>query len=487
MSSQYEKPYSYHAFLLPFIIREGKEEVFATEELLRKEYWEKSKDGDLRPFHCILPSIEDRNSQMEFQIVGYAQHQYFHENVRKVLHGDQCSDVTQEFLFKFGDEDTKKYIICSKDDETGTEREYSLSVSNIRLKLFNTGIGVLIFELSNHRYRSFKEVKEINEFGRHISLPFIGGVDILCAEVLKWDFLYKDENREYNFREKNSEFLGGICREKTYMVDLIPKIILDNPDRYEVVPALDDRMFTCCLIQENNLSEKIKTGMIESSSIYEYIYIDKEGQCTAPTEKFRNTVLEESLYQRWSSYGTLYGSSHTSLMGITGEANSLTPVIVRPFLTQYVEIAILALVQRASILKFQKDISGHLNNAQIAKLQQRYINYRNQLHFFEVSSQEQAIELYELIRRQLYIEKEMNNLEKNLELLYEKVNVEFSRKVEQIGLFIGIVSLLSLISVIVDICEICAKSYICCSAVVILILLIVFGGFRFSKKFLKEN
>ena len=179
-----------------------------------------------------------------------------------------------------------------------------------------------------------------------------------------------------------------------------------------------------------------------SKSLYEYIYIDKEGDYSAATFSFRKNILNESIYSRWSEYGTVYGVSHTSLVAITGEFKGVESMIIRPFLTQYVEIAILALVQRASILRFQRQSSGNLKNKDIQDLQKRYINYRNQLHFFEVSSQEQGIELYELIRKQLYIEKEIESLEKNLEILYEKSNVDMSNKIGAVGIFIAAISLI---------------------------------------------
>lgn len=68
-------------------------------------------------------------------------------------------------------------------------------MSNVRLKLFNTGIGILILELCNDLYRSFKSVKDINELGRHISLPYIAleSKNIASAQILIWDFLHSDE------------------------------------------------------------------------------------------------------------------------------------------------------------------------------------------------------------------------------------------------------------------------------------------------------
>ena len=102
------------------------------------------------------------------------------------------------------------------------------------------------------------------------------------------------------------------------------------------------------------------------------------------------------------------------------------------------EIAILVLAQRASILRFQKQIINDIEKKDIQELQAKYIDYRNQLHFFEISPQEQGLELYELIKKQLYIEKEVEVLEKNLGILYEKVNIDNSYMYSQFGIIIGL-------------------------------------------------
>ncbi len=339
-----------------------------------------------------------------------------------------------------------------------------LCVSNIRLKVFNTGICILIIELHNNDYRDFKSVKEINYLGRQISLPYIAkdSANIACAQEITWDFLYPD-NKTYSFKEKNENFWKD-PKGRRYILDFLENMIIDKKAKnvYRIKSSLDDRMFTCCLIQNNELSriygidykdnsiyDEKKYNQI-SESLYEYIYIDKEGGCSAATFSFRKEILDNSIYHRWTEFGTIYGASHTSLVAITGEGEFLETIITRPFLTQYVEIAILVLVQRTSILRFQKRIHGDMNNKKIQKLQSDYIDYRNQLHFFEVSSQEQGIELYELIRKQLYIEKEMEALGKNLEILYEKSNVDHGNKFNLFGVFIGFIAILSIVLDLID-------------------------------------
>lgn len=63
----------------------------------------------------------------------------------------------------------------------------------------------------------------------------------------------------------------------------------------------------------------------------------------------------------------------------------------------------------------------------------------------EDSSKIACIELYELIRKQLYIEREMEELEKNLKVLYEKSNIDNANMFNRFGLFIGVIAILSVV------------------------------------------
>ena len=486
-----ERVYSYHTFLLPFEILKSDHETLCSKEeienVLNQEYWKRLSGDHLSAFDSVIPTNgikkDDRKknnnnlTESVARLVEYNQEQYFHSNVKKAIHDDGRSGIVSEYVFQFDEKNTKRVILkkfcenikenINTNDESTNENkntddnnEYVLKASNVRLKLFNTGIGILILELCNDLYRSFKSVKDINELGRHISLPYIAleSKNIASAQILIWDFLHSDE-KEYNFGEKNECFPNEKSpKEKTYMADFLKNIILKKEHRshHDFKPSLDDRMFTCCLIQDDVLAreysrdytaQKDDDAQFEklSKCLYEYIYIDKDDSCTAATFSFRKNILNNSLYHRWTEIGTIYGASHTSFVAITGEGEFLDTIITWPFLTQYVEIAILVLVQRASILRFQKQIQSNMDNKKIQKLQSKYIDYRNQLHFFEVSSQEQGIELYELIRKQLYIKKEMESLEKNLEILYEKNNVDYGNKFNLFGLFIGCIAILSIL------------------------------------------
>ena len=475
-----QRPFSYHTFLLPFEIENENGEKLESEMIVREilnskvSYWKEVKKDDRRDFvfNSVILTKNEEDKKKIVQAIAYNQKQYFHENVMKAIY-NEGSNVVREFVFQFQGTDKR---ICTlktleekekEKEKIHISKEYSLSVSNIRLKVFNTGICILILEMYNNKYRNIESVKEINALGRQVSLPFIAldttkkpyeldSTKILCAQEITWTFLPNDVDKRYSFEEKNDNFWEpDKPQEETYTMDLLSKLVIgkEKEPHYKLIPSIDDRMFTCSLIQDNDASEyftrdyKVELEKYNevSKSLYEYIYIDKEGGCTAPTFSFRKEILEASLYHRWTESRTIYGASHTSFVGIVNEGDFAETIVTRPFLTQYVEIAILVLAQRASILRFQKQITSDLDNKKIKDLQKKYINYRNQLHFFELTSQEQGIELYELIRKQLYIEKEMEELEKNLVIVYEKSNIDSANKYSLFGRFIGVIAILSIL------------------------------------------
>ena len=473
-----QRPFSYHTFLLPFEIEnengEKLESKTIVKEILKSEgsCWKevnckKDEKSDKEVlFNSVILKKNEEDKKKIIQAIAYNQKQYFHENVMKAIHNDS-SNIVREFVFRFQGTDERTCILktLEEKEKIHISKEYSLSVSNIRLKVFNTGICILILEMYNKDYRNIESVKEINALGRQVSSPFIprDSRKILCAQEITWTFLPNDVEKTYSFKDKNDNFWKFDKSQEetdTITMDLLSKLVMgkEKESLYKLRPSIDDRMFTCSLIQDNDASEyftrdyKVELEKVElekynevSKSLYEYIYIDKEGGCTAPTFSFRKEILEASLYHRWTESRTIYGASHTSFVGIVNEGDFAETIVTRPFLTQYVEIAILVLAQRASILRFQKQITSDLDNKKIKDLQKKYINYRNQLHFFELTSQEQGIELYELIRKQLYIEKEMDELEKNLAILYEKSNIDSANKYSLFGRFIGVIAILSIL------------------------------------------
>lgn len=214
--------------------------------------------------------------------------------------------------------------------------------------------------------------------------------------------------------------------------------------KYLISPALDDRMFVCCCVADTKTAEFYTAANVlgefnylhddkTANSLYEFVFIDTEGKVSCPTAEMRKELLSAHVYKRWLSYGTLQAVTNYSLVCITSE--SVYAPVILPFLTQYTRLACFALVQRASLIKLQADaalLSAHIKNPKkkintqniiaLNKLQERFVAFQSQLNLFEVTAQEQGCELYGMLREFLFVDKQREALQNQLDALYSAAN-----------------------------------------------------------------
>ena len=77
----------------------------------------------------------------------------------------------------------------------------------------------------------------------------------------------------------------------------------------------------------------------------------------------------------------------------------------------------------------------------LMELQERYVAYQNQMDFFEVSSQEQAIDIYEALRKSNMVEKENAVFKEQLDNIYNAANVNLDYGLNTGGFVFAIVAL----------------------------------------------
>lgn len=177
-----------------------------------------------------------------------------------------------------------------------------------------------------------------------------------------------------------------------------------------------------------------------SNRIYKFMYIENDLSCQEPNMK--KQILSGSVYSRWANGGTIYGITHHSLCGITNTSFGANLSVVLPFLIEYVQMAVLAVVQRAVILMLEDEVAKVSNKfsenytiseqdiAEIERLQAKYVKVQNQMLLSEVTVQEQGVEMYEMFRKQLYIEKNMKYLDSamnNLRDVADNTNARLER------------------------------------------------------------
>jgi hypothetical protein len=392
----------------------------------------------------------------------------------------------------------------SKPDENGRDTtRYALTVNSIKLMLYNTGSAVMIFEYeykgNRERYNSartqdesFKEISKtladvntINEMGRRVNFPYfiqseedypdvvadklwldVGDETINAGLIEDFRAFHDELSRDFDKVSKSSSFslsyiFQPIRTLLSYDNKSSKKVTSTRGKNYRtgkelfVYPLIDDRMFVCCLVRDTeflnlfsewNEEEKEYNFIVDcsstdfgvSSELYKYTYIEEEPTCIG--HDMRRELLKNSIYTRWlmPNEGTLYGITHHSFVCAT--THSAPDHLVETFLSLYIDLAIIALVQRATILSISAQASELAKSfkknetrldakqlQEISELHEEYVRAENQILLVEVTPQEQGIELFQLLSKQLYIEQNKGELDKQLNNLYEVSNINNDR------------------------------------------------------------
>ncbi len=462
--------YSYHTFILPFVWEGTQQHRHTMEEFagcfLGNPNWVCTDMPD-EYYIRRSPTLRDNQDVM----LVYKEYQYFHPFVRKAIYGFGENIVTNFSFMPDKLRNKGHYYITKKG------RTYDLTLNGINLKIFNTGIALFIMECENRgidvdgkRQDDPESVKNINDYGRRISLPFLpelSGIDYsicadrLCVEV-EGMFRFEDDYRAF-IELANA---GGQLYEKlslTHMCGFIKDILgfgslqhftskrrnEENGDFY-IYPALDDRMFVCCLVNDSAFTQKMltydgekyayETDEVLSKSLYELMFVDPSQNCSCPTPRMRLELIDSHLYKRWFGKGQYASLYSVAAQGMIMLSDNPPDYLSESYLTQYIQMACLTLVQRATLMHFQREASNlsadiektgkainRITILQLMNLQERCVAYKSQLHFTELTPQEQGVEMYDMLRKCMFIERESQSLDNHMESLSDAAdtNLDF--------------------------------------------------------------
>lgn len=461
------KVYSYHTFYFPFVWNENWKITF--EDVVSMFDKDKRWKGiSVTQFSDVIKEKpnkkgEEKEEKAYQKVAEYQSIQYFTPAARRSLFGWDKKYVK---CFSFNLPKESKYHILHKwtepkdknDKKKGViehEQTWDLVLDGIRLKIYNTGIAVLTIETENYSYKTMKDVKAINEYGRRIFAPFLtsNGCPI-CAHELGIQF-GNDGVVSYS----NIATDVPKCEE-----DCVPSFIkkLMPAELINVKPAIDDRMFVACILidsKEFEMVMKYDTDEKQAENLYEFLYVDRDDNCSCPTRSMRKELIEKSVYRRWienkcsgNIAGSLYGVTHHSFMCITTEDSEAEVQI--PFLVIYTHIVSAVIAQRGAILAFDNIVSelscdfekpgNSLNGKkvkQLQELQEQYIAFLNQHMNIELTNQEQGIELYEMFHEELYIKEEIKNLENEIQALSNAADTQSDRNLNTLALKVTLVLL----------------------------------------------
>ena len=496
-----ELPYSYHTFLFPFIWKTEPEITLGKFEKILQigRNWTERKWDVMMQAQDV--SKDEKKKDEWFQ--NYAAYQYFTSAANNAIFNADGKGVVRCYVLN------KKNGIYNirKNKETLT-----LQINQIRLNVYEAGIAIMIFELEynpeSESDRTLDNVNKINEYGRRINFPFLmESSHLLCADwisvqfdgskEIKEDFLGTAKNIKKHIQgdEKGCRCsLNYVMKPIQDILDGGQKIITSNPahrDKYGkflIKPCTDDRMFVCCAIQDAALSQELKGVGSEgisflkdvnvrkadgdgdeatlSSRLYKLIFVENRLTCQDNTMK--QELLKACVYRRWINYGTVHGMTHHSFVMVN---NGKDIPSINAFLTEYVQMAIRALAQRSVLLMLEdeaaeisnsfsdENVISHEELEEIERLQEKYVKIQNQLLLSEITVQEQGVELYEMLREQLYIKKNMDDLDGEMNNLRDISNIANARlerqsdadeenKFNMLGLLMGLLALVEPLAMI---------------------------------------
>lgn len=460
--SEKSQLYSYHTFFFPFLWNDGgsniKRKDFA--QCLSKNW---IKDT-VAPDTLTIAELDEQYNQFHY-FNAAARNAIYNNNEEKAVVWNYRYSLSRLEIENGGDnwlrqpksqENLAKYVIKK-------DRCIELPINGIRLKLFNTGIGILIFELENYEYPHPDDIAWINDYGRRIYMPFSSnGRCIACPTriSLKYDNTAISSDMLIGKPESfDSTQLAApilyLLQNGTYSVTTDSS----KKDKYTffIEPIIDDRMFVACYYVNKPVTDYMSQwengqyGYLHdaekkspddldnrASLLYRMMFVDGSST-TCQSRLMMKRLLEEHIYDRWIEYGTITGITEYSMISVTGSDEDF---LARNFLTEYIEMMILVLAQRASLLAFERMISDSaLGKLDIRTIQKSYILFQSQLLLKEVTPQQQGIELYRMLLDNMFIPAQTAEIENQIEALFTQKTSRSEARENLILFFLAILGI----------------------------------------------
>jgi len=416
--------YSYHNFMFPFQWRiDGyDDEVFSEQISL----------GNIRYGVGInWKRVSDPSDEKELDDL-YNERNYFYEFVHDALY-DNGSETS---LVRHYEREEPKHGKVSYVIDCGEKGAYDLKVVAINLNLYSTGVGVLSFYLYNEKYAEPEHVLRINQAGRRVFPPFFASVKFrgAIANSIEVKGLH---GRKLGYRE---DFTRYTNKMSNLPADFIIDMIREVAGNITLKPVIDDRMYVQCWYKNDEWTDIFCGDKFEDflydKHWYEFVFVDDYDGMTCQNEAMQKRLIRKATYERWQKKGSLYGISRYSMVFLTNfQTEADAPYLFPYFETMYARMAELILVQKASVLRFSAEVTNLSNmevkrsfSGKVSSLYKEYIRFVNQIHFREISAQDQGIEMYQKLYNTLELGRHVEKLDAEIGELYNYVVLKEDHK-----------------------------------------------------------
>lgn len=459
---------SLHTFMFPFrwdYIAENK----AKEKI---PYSKRTRLSDFDRVFSACNTLKRTQYMIGDNRAKYNGYTYFHTFVRKALFytGEYALDKHTVLYYELDGLEDDKFHIDIKGIQT-----YSLDFESVCLHIYNTGVGVLTFNLENNDYKEKEHILRINEFGRRIYPQFLGedGVastqNVFLAQSIRGSLankiVFEEDFRQYNGKiNTKSTFLApdfikkifgyrGQEREGDGNVPFVFSRPHEAKGKIRISQVTDDRMFFVSYYENGGLANEL--ALKDDKGNYKYLldnfwygflFGDKDMKdVTIKNDEMQIEHVKHHSYSRWIDYkqknglnGSLFGMTRDSFVCIGGFF--MLPIHMK---TMYYQMSVLCLVQRASVLRFAYEVSNitELLNEngnitpRIKDLYKNYIEFINKIYFREVTPQIQGIEMYNQFQQAMNLKQEVENLDGEIQELHTYVSMDEQDKLSKVAIW----------------------------------------------------
>ena len=381
---------SHHTFMFPFIIKGENDNDY-----------EKNKKS-------IIKDWDYKEHDDNYNEIAYF-HSFFKKSMFTKDEKPNSSFYTKD-SYKNSD-----FIICKS-------KEYKLNLKSVNLRIFNTGVGILSFDVENKNYKEIQDVLEINDYGRRIYPEYID--EKLQCSLMPSYIKLKDIEEKFDFEEIPSDIK-------------LSQLITKNLPEDKICPAVDDRMFVISFYKNSSFSNDLKRDYIKNDRWYEYVFIDGNGK-TVQNEEMQTELIKKASYSRWQGHRTMYGISKYSFVCLADNSDFSENNTKVHMQTMYFQMFSLLLMVRATILKFSSDVSDISEiiddkdtPKKVSDLYKHYIQFVNSFYFREITAKDQGLEIYEKALTTLNIERDIKDLDAEIEELHKYVEMQRQKEIEK--------------------------------------------------------
>lgn len=423
--------HSYHIFMFPFSLK-AKWKHADIDKMLKNASWERKqffyKDGDFAS--------------------NFSEQGYFYDFSSGAMFDDPVSlnRVLSTYQLPTSEGDTYTINI----NKYGRKHSYTLAVDKIELNIYDEKAAVLSFHLNNDKYQEIQDILYINDYGRRIYPQFLanddkGNINLqVTKNIFLADSICLKLDRKLDLEEDFSSYANAKILPHTmprYINGLLPDAM------HECRWLLDDRMYVVSYFSNPDFARQMREKYgTEGKWLdrerpewwwYQYVFVDNDDPTCQDEQMFKN-LLSSATYSRWNNkvgdieYQTFYGISRYSFTCLVG--NDYIGLL-RITKTMYYRMVSLVLAQRVLSLYYSREISeiskklddDNLTNkelrARVNTLNRDYLRFVNNIYFREVTPQDQGIELYDLMQKQMNIKRDEEGLSTEVEQLYHYVTM----------------------------------------------------------------